>query len=244
MIAGSAHAQQIGDVFYIALENHNFTQPSERDQPESDLRQFGRAVHQQPGHAEATRTQRMVSYASNYQKRLADASSLRAELRVAGIGNARTAQRQRTPIPNNIVNAPNLSALLAAKGVSWRSYQEDTDLLNTSGNNINGDHGAGHALTNTVASQSQYEVPLTSFLRHVGRLHQPVQRQPPVQLCGQAQPAAVLHRHQWRQRPDAGQFAGAELRAAAAALDRPHQQHRREATTGSRRISTTTCTRR
>ena len=27
-IASSAHAQQIGDVFYIALENHNFTQPS------------------------------------------------------------------------------------------------------------------------------------------------------------------------------------------------------------------------
>ena len=27
MIASSAQAQQIGDVFYIALENHNFTQP-------------------------------------------------------------------------------------------------------------------------------------------------------------------------------------------------------------------------
>jgi hypothetical protein len=27
-IATSAQAQQIGDVFYIALENHNFTQPS------------------------------------------------------------------------------------------------------------------------------------------------------------------------------------------------------------------------
>jgi hypothetical protein len=28
MIASSAQAQQIGDVFYIALENHNFTQPT------------------------------------------------------------------------------------------------------------------------------------------------------------------------------------------------------------------------
>ena len=28
VIASSAQAQQIGDVFYIALENHNFTQPS------------------------------------------------------------------------------------------------------------------------------------------------------------------------------------------------------------------------
>ena len=27
LIGSSAQAQQIGDVFYIALENHNFTQP-------------------------------------------------------------------------------------------------------------------------------------------------------------------------------------------------------------------------
>ena len=33
LVASSAQAQQIGDVFYIALENHNFTQPSSRDQP-------------------------------------------------------------------------------------------------------------------------------------------------------------------------------------------------------------------
>ena len=28
LVATSAQAQQVGDVFYIALENHNFTQPS------------------------------------------------------------------------------------------------------------------------------------------------------------------------------------------------------------------------
>ncbi len=28
LVASSAQAQQIGDVFYIDLENHNFTQPS------------------------------------------------------------------------------------------------------------------------------------------------------------------------------------------------------------------------
>ena len=35
--------------------------------------------------------------------------------------------------------------------------------MNTSGNNINGDHGAGVGLTNTVTAKNQYEVPLTSF---------------------------------------------------------------------------------
>ena len=39
--------------------------------------------------------------------------------------------------------------------------------MNTNGNNINGDHGAGSQPTNTVAPKSQYEVPLTSLLRHV-----------------------------------------------------------------------------
>jgi hypothetical protein len=72
---------------------------------------------------------------------------------------------------------------LAAKGDTWRSYQEDTDLLNTGGQNFN---AAGGTLTSNVASKGQYEVPLTSFLRHVGKLHQSVQRQPPIQLRREA----------------------------------------------------------
>ena len=41
------------------------------------------------------------------------------------------------PYPNNIVNAPNLAHSWQAKGETWRSYQEDTDLLNTRGRNFN-----------------------------------------------------------------------------------------------------------
>ena len=37
MIANSAQAQQIGDVFYIDLENHNFTQPSGVTSPQQLL---------------------------------------------------------------------------------------------------------------------------------------------------------------------------------------------------------------
>jgi hypothetical protein len=61
---------------------------------------------------------------------------------------------------NTVGGVPNLSGLLQAHGISWMSYQEDTDLLNTGGQNIDGAHGLA---TNTVASPSQYEVPLTSF---------------------------------------------------------------------------------
>ena len=46
-IASSARAQQIGDVFYIALENHNFTQPSTVTAAlQSAVRQPGGAVPQ------------------------------------------------------------------------------------------------------------------------------------------------------------------------------------------------------
>ena len=114
LVASSAQAQQIGDVFYIALENHNFTQPS--TVPAGTPEQlFGNSAAPflnslvTPGNPNAA----MTSFASNYQNVAPGRSSFRAELRLAGIG--RSTGRSMTPIPypNNIVNAPNLSALLA-----------------------------------------------------------------------------------------------------------------------------------
>ena len=163
VIASSAQAQQIGDVFYIALENHNFTQPS--TVPAGTPQQlFGNAAAPflnslvTPGNANAAN----VSFAGNYQNvspglHPSEPNYVWQESGVQGPLN------DNDPFPANVVNAPNLSALLAAKGQTWRSYQEDTDLVNTNGNNINGDHGAGVGLTNTVTAKNQYEVPLTSF---------------------------------------------------------------------------------
>ena len=161
MVASSAQAQQIGDVFYIPMENHNWTQPSNVTGINQILGNSAAPFINSlvtPGNPNAA----MVSYASNYQNvspglHPSEPNYVWQEAGVHGPLN------DADPYPANIVNAPNLSALLAAQGVSWRSYQEDTDLLNTSGNNINGDHGAGKVLTNTVASSGQYEVPLRSF---------------------------------------------------------------------------------
>ena len=149
LVASSAQAQQIGDVFYIALENHNFTQPSSVTGLDPDVRQLGCAVHQQPGDA-GQRKRGDVVLRQQLPERVARPSSVGAQLCLAGVGT-HGPLNDTDPYPNNIVNAPNLSALLAAKGQTWRSYQEDTDLVNTNGNNINGDHGAGVAPTNTVA---------------------------------------------------------------------------------------------
>ena len=160
LIASSAQAQQIGDVFYIALENHNFTQPS--TVPAGTPQQlFGNPAAPYlnslvtPGNPNAAD----VSYASNYQNVSPGLhpSEPNYVYQIAGVTGP---LNDNDPYPNNIVNAPNLNQLMAAKGQTWRSYQEDTDLLNTSGQNFN---AAGGTLTNNVASKSQYEAPLTSF---------------------------------------------------------------------------------
>ena len=162
MTASSAQAQQIGDVFYIALENHNWTQPSGVSGLPEQI--FGNSAAPfinslvTPGNPNAAQ----VSYASNYLNVSVDLhpsepNYVWQEAGVAGPLN------DADPYPNNIVNSPNLSGILAANGQTWRSYQEDTDLKNTNGNNINGEHGTGITPTNTVAPSSKYEVPLTSF---------------------------------------------------------------------------------
>jgi hypothetical protein len=164
MVATAARADSIGDVFYIAMENHNWTQPS--GVPDIPEQIFHNPVAPYinslvtPGNLNAAQ----VSYATNYVNvsvglHPSEPNYVWQESGVSGVLN------DADPFPNNIVNSPNLSALLQQKyGTSgWRSYQEDTDLLNTNGHNINGEHGAGVTLTNTVAPTSQYEVPLTRF---------------------------------------------------------------------------------
>jgi hypothetical protein len=159
LTATSAHAvTPIGDVFYIALENHNFDQPTTLSSPQQLLGNPAAPYLNSlvtPGNPNAA----MASFASNYQNvspmiHPSEPNYVWQEAGLAGPLN------DNDPYPNNIVNSPNLSGLLQQNGISWRSYQEDTDLLNTMGVNANGAHGT---LTNTVAQTSQYEVPLTSF---------------------------------------------------------------------------------
>jgi phosphatidylinositol-3-phosphatase len=160
MIATSAQAQQIGDVFYIALENHNFTQPSTvpAGTPQQLLGNTAAPFLNSlvtPGNVNSAD----VSYASNYQNVSPNQhpSEPNYVYQVSGVTGP---LNDNDPYPNNIVNAPNLGQLMAAKGETWRSYQEDTDLLNTNGQNFN---NAGGTLTNNVASKSQYTVPTSSF---------------------------------------------------------------------------------
>src|SRR5579883_1662988 len=153
----------IGDVFYIELENHNLTQPAGLTAPEQLLNNPAAPYLNSlmtPGSPNAAQT----AYASNYYNVLYNNSAASIhpsepnyvwqEAGLAGPLN------DNDPYPNNIVNSPNLSALLQSVGVSWKSYQEDIDLEATTGG-VN--QPGANALTGTVAPQSQWTVPLTSF---------------------------------------------------------------------------------
>ncbi len=160
LVATSAQAQQIGDVFYIALENHNFTQPS--TVPAGTPQQLSGNTAAPylnslvtPGNPNAAD----VSFAGNYQNVSPNQhpSEPNYVYQVAGLTGP---LNDNDPYPNNIVNAPNLGQIMAAKGETWRSYQEDVDQVPTSGS-VN--QPAANSLTSTVAPKNQWTVPTTSF---------------------------------------------------------------------------------
>lgn len=166
LLSGTA-VPPIGDVFYIEMENHNLTQPSGLiGSPEQLLGNPAAAYLNSlmtPGNPNAAQT----SYASNYYNveynnplvsiHPSEPNYIWQEAGLAGPLNDADPYAHT---PNNIVNAPNLSALLQAAGIPWKSYQEDIDLVPSSGT-VN--QPGANSLTSTVAPRSQWTVPLQSF---------------------------------------------------------------------------------
>ena len=163
MVASSAQAQQIGDIFYIPMENHNWTQPSDVTGINQILGNSAAPFINSlvtPGNPNAA----MVSYASNYQNVSPGLhpSEPNYVWQEAGVHGPLNDADPYANTPNNIVDAPNLSALLQSKyGTSgWKSYQEDVDLSPNSGP-VN--HPGANSLTSTVAPQNTWSVPTSSF---------------------------------------------------------------------------------
>ena len=158
LVAGGAQAAQKvvlpGPVFVIAMENHNFIQPKTYTQLQQVYKNPAAPYINslvKPGDPNAL----YVSYAVRYLNAVtkggisvhpSEPNYVWAESGYHGRLN------DNDPYPANIVHKPNLTAELQAAGISWKSYQEDTDLVSTGGN-----------LTNTVAPQDQWTVPLVSF---------------------------------------------------------------------------------
>ncbi len=124
LLASPARGQQIGDVFYIDMENHNLTQPSSVTSPAQLLNNPAAPFLNSlmtPGNPNAAQT----SWASNYTNVAAGVhpSEPNYVWQEAGLHGP---LNDADPFPNNIVNrAAHLTGLLQTSGISWKAYQED-----------------------------------------------------------------------------------------------------------------------
>jgi len=148
-LAVQARADEVQTVFVIAMENHNWVQPSSQTSPGQI---FGNPAAPYinslvtPGNPNAAQ----VSYASNYLNTGVGIHPSEPNYIWAEAGSNLGVLNDNDPFGTGGTNQntnQNLSSYLQNSGVSWRSYQEDTDINLTN---------------NQPLPSSQYTVPLKS----------------------------------------------------------------------------------
>jgi phosphatidylinositol-3-phosphatase len=183
LVSSTAFGQnnQIGTVFYIETENHNWTQPASDTSAPEQVKGNPAAPYinslTTPGNPNAAE----VSYATAYHNVLATPSGNNPSIHPSepnylwqeagtnfGILNDDDPYASVDPsVPaiqaylaaNPNVTGEHLTGLLQKAGITWKSYQEDIDLLNTDGGNAN----LGGTLTSKVAPKDRWTVPLVSL---------------------------------------------------------------------------------
>ena len=172
----NAAAQQIKTVFVIAMENHNWTQPANQfigtqqiylnpNAPFINSLVNGSATAVINGHT--VNISQQVSYATNYRNVLATAGGNNPHIHPSepnylwaeaatnfGVFNDSDpfSPQSNTGAIQNQDNQLHLVRLLTQCGVSWKSYQEDIDLVPD-----------GASFDNMVLPQNQWTVPLKSL---------------------------------------------------------------------------------
>ena len=134
--------QQIGDIFVIAMENHNFTQPTNQTSPQQI---FGNPAAPYmnslvtPGNPNAAQ----VSYATAYFNAGKNVHPSEPNYVWAEAGSDFGFHSDADPrfSNGNIFNAPHLVAQLNAVGISWKNYQEDVQLSTAPTNSAAGTNG-------------------------------------------------------------------------------------------------------
>ncbi len=181
-------ANTIGDVFVIDMENRNATQPATDTSAPAQIYGNPAAPYINslitPGNPNAAQ----VSYTSTYFNVLSTPSGSNPSIHPSepnylwqeagsnlGItddgdpygpgGTAGNVAKIATFLTGNpTVSGQNLTGLMQAKGLSWKTYQEGTNQLLANGTNINSNAStAGNPLTNNNPAASQFTVPLVSF---------------------------------------------------------------------------------
>jgi hypothetical protein len=176
--AAAEAIDHVGKVFYIYMENHNWVQPNGNvdNSPTSGIEQI-------KGNPAAPFINRLidpsdplsgdVSYTNNCYNVLATPSGANPSIHPSepnyiwqeggsnlGVTGDADPYKDTSDAGGNVFNLPNISGLLQNAGLSWYSYQEDTDLEPGSGS-VN--QPAANSLTSTVASRDEWTVPLTGF---------------------------------------------------------------------------------
>jgi hypothetical protein len=169
----SASAQEVKTVFVIAMENHNWTQPA--NQFSGNIQQ----IYQNPNapfinslvngtafasiNGSVVHISEQVAYASNYYNVLATPSGNNPHIHPSepnyiwaeggsnfGVLNDNDPFSSNGPTEQNTTE--HLATLLTKAGKTWRSYQEDIDLVSVGGQ-----------LTNVPQMRDQWTVPLVSM---------------------------------------------------------------------------------
>jgi hypothetical protein len=177
----AAHAKKIRTVFYIDMENHNWTQPTSDTSAPNPIFQNAAAPYINslvtPGNPAA----KEVSYCTAYHNVLATQSGNNpsihpsepnyiwqengSNLGIFADNDPYAASNPAVPAiqmylaANTAVSGQNLTGLLEEHDISWKTYQEDTNVLNTDGGNVN----QGGSPTNNPVTKKNLTVPLASF---------------------------------------------------------------------------------
>jgi hypothetical protein len=170
----SARAEEIKTLFVIAMENHNWTQPANQfsggiqqiyqnpNAPFLNSLVTGSAVVVVDGHAVNISDQ--TAYATAYHSVLATPTGANPHIHPsepnyiwAEAGTNFGVLNDNDPFassgPTNQNTSAHLSSLLMKAGKTWKSYQEDIDLV----------RNAAGQLTNVPLTQDQWTVPLKSL---------------------------------------------------------------------------------
>lgn len=138
----ASQAAQAGSIFVIAMENHNFTQPTNQTSPQQI---FGNPAAPYinslvtPGNPNAAQ----VSYAATYYNagfhvHPSEPSYVWAE---AGTDFGFHSDADPKPSNGNVYSTPHLTAQFNAAGISWNNYQEDVQLSTSPTNSASGTNG-------------------------------------------------------------------------------------------------------
>lgn len=125
--ASAQQVGQVGDVFVIAMENHNFTQPNPGSSPQQILNNVAAPYINSlitPGNANAAQ----VSYETQYYNsgntvHPSEPNYVWAE---AGSNLGTTSDSDPSTANHNLfTGVPTLTSQMDAAGISWKNYQED-----------------------------------------------------------------------------------------------------------------------